>query len=954
QFDFLIHKGQENINGNLKEEEYKKLVKYFLASLTIPDKDQWVNLSPYEKSRVIENNFGRTEMGRDLLAEDYVLKQITSSLMYPEDGLGKLFWNKVYERAWNEFHQTGVPVNTFNKVWIVPDKAVVYESGDTVYILQSHLKVMLEEDYLAMSKNPMLTRGHVPFLRDVSPSTLPSEVALNMKASQGNHRLPNKDISALGSKVIREVILPELEREVNEGKNFARLRQIYSAMILAVWFKKALKQSLLGQIYADKAKVKGVLHDNPEANEVIYQNYLKAFKKGVYNYIKDDYDRYAQQTIPRRYFSGGFVINDAMLTILGPKSISNNAMLFSSVEGQVAAGYIDQAKVDLVTQHEDTRRVTKSRGLAIHMLLLIASFGLALNLNPSGMLKAEKKFNQDTLAGQVSLVMEHGQPQNAPTVLQKGQYIRELALLRERVQTSRQEANRKLQEVNKYPLEVLRITTGQKKALIHAVERLNRIGKRIMNLVDARLDPEPSLALRQLQEMDKLQRDYANADHAFLVIFHQYISPVSPEPDFIDIHDTVMSPADYNVRGINCLVIRAVREHERRWNSPDFLAAEFKEYYHGALYSVRDFVAALKGKGMAIPEPARGENIAKYYVRQLNSRVLTMRILWQFFPELVLTKEEQDIKGRWDTLSLKERKRFNRGILERALAGLCPQKPKPGIFTIGHMAQRISDVTSGHLDGQQTVWGLVAKGVFEQVSDGQIRLNPDFYQKEGDIRWVTTEKYFKPVRRLLERCQAVYVVGEKGTNGEHVKKSSHWEHGAVDYHLVGVPDKEQQIESLRELSEEKAWRGLGSEPLVMQRIYGTVVKGPNSQIKPDHVHADQDGYWNLDGYREKGSHLPFYFISDCENSFYPVVFSWTARVLSWRGLHGHGKRVNRVMSSYGGIDFTASQFDLQIKRDRYGVPLPFRFQDLARLKSIDGFVPVLINIITIKTLPFLA
>ncbi|MBF0512107.1 MAG: hypothetical protein HQL13_07265, partial [Candidatus Omnitrophica bacterium] len=42
QFDFLIHKGQENINGNLKEEEYKKLVKYFLASLTIPDKDQWV------------------------------------------------------------------------------------------------------------------------------------------------------------------------------------------------------------------------------------------------------------------------------------------------------------------------------------------------------------------------------------------------------------------------------------------------------------------------------------------------------------------------------------------------------------------------------------------------------------------------------------------------------------------------------------------------------------------------------------------------------------------------------------------------------------------------------------------------------------------------------------------------------------------------------------------------
>jgi len=74
-----------------KRQEYKKLVKYFLASLTIPDEDQWVNLSPYEKGRIIQGNFGKTEMGRDLLSQDYLLKQITSSLMYPESGLGKKF-----------------------------------------------------------------------------------------------------------------------------------------------------------------------------------------------------------------------------------------------------------------------------------------------------------------------------------------------------------------------------------------------------------------------------------------------------------------------------------------------------------------------------------------------------------------------------------------------------------------------------------------------------------------------------------------------------------------------------------------------------------------------------------------------------------------------------------------------------------------------------------------------
>src|SRR4051812_4048522 len=69
QFDFLIHHGDNPLSDGQKKEEYNKLVKYFLASLTIPDEDQWVNLSPYEKDRIIKDNFGKTEMGRDLLAQ---------------------------------------------------------------------------------------------------------------------------------------------------------------------------------------------------------------------------------------------------------------------------------------------------------------------------------------------------------------------------------------------------------------------------------------------------------------------------------------------------------------------------------------------------------------------------------------------------------------------------------------------------------------------------------------------------------------------------------------------------------------------------------------------------------------------------------------------------------------------------------------------------------------------
>src|SRR5579863_10280226 len=130
KFDFIIYKGDKPLTYAQKKEEYTKLTKYFLASLAIPDDDQWVNLSPYEKYRIVKDDFGRTEMGRDLLAQDYLLKQITASLIYPQESLGKKFWDKVYAEAERRYGTTDIPVNTFNKVWILPDDALIYEKGN--------------------------------------------------------------------------------------------------------------------------------------------------------------------------------------------------------------------------------------------------------------------------------------------------------------------------------------------------------------------------------------------------------------------------------------------------------------------------------------------------------------------------------------------------------------------------------------------------------------------------------------------------------------------------------------------------------------------------------------------------------------------------------------------------------------------------------------------------------
>ncbi len=279
RFYFFVDRGDGSLSqGDLKSES-SKLIKYFLASLTIPEKDLWVNLSPYEKNRIVPQEFGQTEMGRDLLAQDYLLKQITASLIYPESQLGKEFWQKVYAQAQTKYGTTSIPINTFNKVWILPDKAVVYENGGTAFVLENHLKVMLESDYLALQKS-------------------------------GKVGQESTETNEIGKQIVREIVIPALEKEVNEGKNFAQLRQVFYSLILATWYKNKIKDSILNKIYSNRNKIGGV---NVPADEKdrIYQEYLKAFKKGVFNYIQEDLLPDGQ-TVPRKYFSGGLLLKVSM------------------------------------------------------------------------------------------------------------------------------------------------------------------------------------------------------------------------------------------------------------------------------------------------------------------------------------------------------------------------------------------------------------------------------------------------------------------------------------------------------------------------------------------------------------------------------------------------------------------------------------------------------------------
>ncbi len=227
-------------------------------------------------------------MGRDMLSQDYLLKQLSASLTSPENTLGRKFWDRVYSEIEKKFGHVQVPVNTFNKIWIIPDKAGVYFNGKTAFVVENHLKVMLEEDYLAIANKQLNVK--------VRQSKI-GEISTEGRTPQGDNLTQN---------VLREIILPAIEHEVNRGKNFAIVRQIFNSMILAIWFKNNLKETQLNKNYADQNKINGIDLEDTNVKEEIYHQYLVSVKKGAYNLIKEAPSANGKM-LPRKYFSGGIV-----------------------------------------------------------------------------------------------------------------------------------------------------------------------------------------------------------------------------------------------------------------------------------------------------------------------------------------------------------------------------------------------------------------------------------------------------------------------------------------------------------------------------------------------------------------------------------------------------------------------------------------------------------------------
>ena len=232
-------------------------------------------------------------MGKDLLAQDYILKQLSSSLTHPETELGQEFW-----------FNTG-DTDNLSKIWIVSDKAQVIENNSIAVINESSLRVETED-------------GH------------------------------------------KNILIPQIEKDVNHGKNFAKLRQIYNSFILASWFKKKLENSIY-KYYIDQNKVDGIDLADKNAKRKIYELYCQAFKKGVYDYIKKDYDSNTNQKVKRHYFSGGVKLQNKVSSSVGDISLALAGV--NVITKAVKLGVSSSSLEDL---EEDMKKLNNNVSSALH------------------------------------------------------------------------------------------------------------------------------------------------------------------------------------------------------------------------------------------------------------------------------------------------------------------------------------------------------------------------------------------------------------------------------------------------------------------------------------------------------------------------------------------------------------------------------------------------------------
>jgi hypothetical protein len=264
-----------------------RLGRYLNTFLVISGEYLYVTLNPLDDYCGLPNPLRYTELERDLLAQDIVLKNTTAALIHPETDTGKIFWAE-----FDRIAAKGTRCETCIRVWIVPSETGVTERSDNGYghveINTLRLKVLSESDYHTLSRYRSLTD----------------------EETAGNHGSDHdKHIHLL----FKEVVLPKIQEEVSIGPRFGLLRQIESILIVAKWIMEsqlgpALKQA--GFLGSNDPEKYGLNRVADEQLRSMKQMYIKMFGEGTWHSVRTHIDITSGRVSRRLYVAGGIDLND--------------------------------------------------------------------------------------------------------------------------------------------------------------------------------------------------------------------------------------------------------------------------------------------------------------------------------------------------------------------------------------------------------------------------------------------------------------------------------------------------------------------------------------------------------------------------------------------------------------------------------------------------------------------
>ena len=286
---FMLDKGDlKNITAEDVSASSRGLVDYFLVGLSLPDKSFWVNLRPDRPDNIIDPELEKTDIGKVLLEADLNLKKDMAGLTSPRTPSGKQYWNKLYAKARELFGTEQVELPAYTRPWIVPGEIIVRQSKANAYIYKAGLKVMLEEDYLRDKSAPLF----------IDPRF--------------------KELNEYSSVLLRELVIPKLTQEVNSGRRYAPLRQVYYSLIFARWFKEYAKAALsasenrqsLPDKYAariDSGDLNGLFSKKSWSKTDYFNQYKRSFGQGEYN--ESEFINTPDGQTVRQYVSGGISFN---------------------------------------------------------------------------------------------------------------------------------------------------------------------------------------------------------------------------------------------------------------------------------------------------------------------------------------------------------------------------------------------------------------------------------------------------------------------------------------------------------------------------------------------------------------------------------------------------------------------------------------------------------------------